>query len=207
LDADIKIIDPFLIDKLFETLKEEKAAGVSGISVPIMPVNFVQKVIFHGNKLWEEVRNEYNASDVYYSSGAVRIFSKDLYKKIIFPDLRVDDIFPFLYCKENNLKYSVDKRAKVYYMLPSTYADFFRQMTRYYAAANEVNFNLGKHHIKNNFNISNSTKLMYVAKKIWFSPIMTVMYLLFLVPVILYHVFNFRAIFDLKWKVSKSTKF
>lgn len=180
IDADVVPADNHTIYEIIKAFKNEDIMLVAPHTRTVAPHTFVQKVIATGDSMWRETKERSN-NDMYNCIGQCRAFRKKLYKEIEIPDVRSDDIFPYLYCKEK--KYSFKKsQGMIVYTPPATYRDFVSQMSRYLTSKKEHTHVFNEDIVQNNFTITTQEKLKVFAKYLLTSPIKTLCYLLFLVP-------------------------
>lgn len=179
-DADIKLEDDNVLDNLIKPfLSDSEIMLVSGKSEPLPPVNFVQKVVYTGVKIWNEAK-KHSGSMMYFCEGPIRAFKKPLYKEIKFPPTSADDVYPYLFSVQRGYKFHYAENALVRHKLPSTYADYIKQTRRYLKSENIHKKNFGAGFIKNHYAVSFSLKAKVFLKHLFINPFWTLVYLTFI---------------------------
>ncbi len=187
LDADIKINSKLFIWNLIKPMVLDNIVQLtSGKSIPLQPITIAEKIAYSGIELWNEARNSTPKASLYHCEGTNRAFRRELYKKIIFPMASADDVYPFLYCMENNFKFSVPEDAKVYYRLPTTISDYIKQITRALRSENIQAQNFNKDVVKKYYTITFKIKIKTLLKRLLKDPFWTIAYVIILaIPKIL----------------------
>jgi glycosyltransferase involved in cell wall biosynthesis len=165
LDADIKIYSKQLFTNLIKPIIDNKSVELTaGKITPLSPISFVQKAVYAGTKLWDEARRINKNSDMYYCGGAIRAFSKKLYKEIKFPKIKAEDVYPYLYCKSKGYKFSYVKSAEIFHTLPLKLADYVKQMNRYLKSPVEQESVFGEKIVNKEFTINFKIKIYALLK-------------------------------------------
>lgn len=207
-DADIKLEDDFVLDNLIKPfLEDNDTMLVSGKSKPLTVVNFVQKVVYTGINIWDEVK-ENSTSMMYFCEGSIRAFRKKLYKEIKFPPTSADDVYPYLFSTSKGYKFHYAKDAVVYHRLPSTYADYVKQISRYLKSEKIHEKNFGINFVKKHYTVTFSLKTRVFLKNMLINPFWTIAYLVFMTkPKIVSVVFGGKGGNGSSlWDIVKSTK-
>ncbi len=130
-DADVNIKSRETVYNLIlPMIKDSKISLTSGVSKPEEPINFAQYIAYAGFNFWDKAREMTPNSDMYYCEGPIRAFRRDLYDKLVFPSTIAEDCYPYLFCMENGFKFRRSTNSEIKYTLPSTIADYVKQMTR-----------------------------------------------------------------------------
>ena len=207
-DADIKLEDDSVLDNLIKPfLNDSEIMLVSGKSEPLTPVNFTQKVVYFGIKIWDEIK-EKSGSMMYFCEGPIRAFRKNLYKEIKFPPTSADDVYPYLFSVEKGYKFHYADKAIACHKLPSTYADYVKQMKRYLKSGNIHEKNFGKDFIRKHYTVTFSMKVKVLLKNLFINPFWTSSYLIFIAKPKIISLFYGRKNINGSslWEVIKSTK-
>lgn len=207
-DADIKLENDLVLDNLIKPfLGGNEVMLVSGKSEPLPPINFIQKVVYAGIKIWDEVK-EKSGSMMYFCEGPIRAFKKPLYKEIKFPPTSADDVYPYLFSMMKGYKFYYAEEALARHKLPSTYADYTSQTRRYLDSENIHEKNFGDDFIKKHYTVSLSLKLKVLIKHLFISPFWTLAYLSFAARPKIASVFSGRRGIggSSLWEIVKSTK-
>lgn len=207
-DADVKLENGNVLDSLIKPfLNDSEIMLVSGKSEPLAPVNFVQKVVYTGVKIWDEVKKN-SGSMMYFCEGPIRAFKKTLYKEIKFPPTSADDVYPYLFSMSRGYEFYYTPNALVRHKLPSTYADYIKQTGRYLKSENIHEKNFGSDFIKKHYTVTFSMKVKVLLKNLFMNPFWTVAYLSFMVRPKISAIFSSRKnkTGSSLWEVIKSTK-
>ena len=141
LNADIKIHDKNLINKLIKPILDNKADLTSAKMKPASPKNMLEKSLYSSvafkQMAFESFKNSHN---VYTCYGPVRAFSKKFYKSLIFnKGFAGDDMFTYFSCIKAGLRFVHVKRAKAYYKLPHDFRGHKSQSTRFQHSIESLN--------------------------------------------------------------------
>lgn len=132
LDADIAIKDPNFLKKLITPLFKGEADVVSSKIVEEKPTNYFQEILFLSMRLKENVFSQINhGQNMYTCFGLARGFTKNIYKKINIPTSVGNDMYTYLYSKNNGYKFMCLNNLKTYYTLPKNLKDHLSQSTRF----------------------------------------------------------------------------
>lgn len=135
LDADIKIKSSKFLEELIKPIIEDRAELTSSRILEFKPKNFFQSIIFTSMRLKENLFRIYkNGQNVYTCHGLARAFKKSLYKKIMFSNSIGNDMYSYLFCLKNGLRYEYSKKAIAYYAIPSNILDHYYQSSRFFNA-------------------------------------------------------------------------
>lgn len=207
-DADIKLEDDNVLDNLIKSfLNDNKIMLVSGKSEPLAPINFVQKVVYTGIKIWDEAK-KHSGSMMYLCEGPIRAFKKPLYKEIKFPPTSADDVYPYLFSVQRGYKFHYVENALVRHKLPSTYADYTKQARRYLDSENIHKKNFGDDFIKKHYTVTFYLKMKVFLKNLILNPFWTSAYFIFMLRPKINWFFYGRKISQKNglWEIVKSTK-
>lgn len=203
LDADIVIPSKNTLRNLimpFTTNTEVVFA--SGNAKPLPGTNFVQKVLYHAEAMWDIcIKNK----PMYQTEGSIRAFKKVLYKKLRFPSKSADDVFPYLYCIKNKFTTSYVRSALVYYQLPFTYKDYLLQASRYLYSEDIQSSTFNTKIINSSYVIKPTHKLKTFITYSLKHPLFMVTYLLFLVGPRFLYFFKINTASSV-WIIASSTK-
>lgn len=181
LDTDIEIKSLSVLRDLIDPIVNQNADLTSGKLTPIRPKSFVQKAVYMGTKLWDEARKMNKNKGMYYCGGAIRAFSKRLYKEMRFPKIKAEDIYPYLYCKSKGYKFVYAEKAEIFYPLPSRLDAYIKQMNRYLASPIEQKTVYDNKLVSDEFSIGPKIKLYVLFKEFVKNPFWVSAYLAILV--------------------------
>jgi len=171
MDADIRVFDPFFLSQITRPFVNESADLVSCPIRHLPPTNWLEKTLSVGMAGKNRVFESFNGGDNALSChGPVRALSRRLAKAIHFPNSGGEDKFTYVFAKLHGFKYTFVSSTRIYYRLPKTLADHWKQSWRY--------FNSGRKITNNNFN---PPWYLYFFSGFWEfikSPIYAVLYLM-----------------------------
>jgi len=187
LNADIRIDDSLFIEKLIDPIKHKRADLTSPALKETPPRTYFESVIIAGmqlkNVLFETWRNGQNG---YMCHGAVRAFSKRLYKQINFRKGNGEDMYSYLFCLMKNYKFSFVPEAHVWYRSPSTFNDHLKQSIRFFKYQNDFRKQLDSILVANEINIPKYILIKGGIKSIPLFlkyPIRTICYVFFVIEI------------------------
>src|SRR3989344_5179644 len=137
LNADIAISDPYFVEKLVTPIVRKQAQMTSAAIAELPPRTFFESVLGVSMQLKEILFSEFKrGNNLYNCHGAARAFHKDLYQKLHFKMNEGEDMYSYMACIKNKLKFVYAPRAIMYYRLPATFVDHNKQSLRYLHAQN-----------------------------------------------------------------------
>lgn len=206
LDADTKFAHSSVLDNLVSPLVYRGVDYTSGIALALPPTNFVSNVAAVGVKIWSIARSYLPPHCLYNSEGMLRAFSQQFYKNLTFPKVAsIEDTYPYLFAVKNHYTFNFVKTAKVYYQLPTTFADYHSQQRRYHASDKFENTIFSDDLVKDSRLMTNNLKLKALLTVLSQSPIYTLIYFAFSLYLRLdLLLFPFKV--SQTWEVLNSTK-
>jgi cellulose synthase/poly-beta-1,6-N-acetylglucosamine synthase-like glycosyltransferase len=131
-DADIQIADRQVINRLIQPLLDnEDIKETGGNARPFPPTSFFEKAVYTTFTVLDLSRNLRGGDTIYGASGQCIAMKKELVKQIKFPkNIFAEDDFIYFTNKQNGGKFQYVPTAQVYYKLPKTLGDYFRQTLR-----------------------------------------------------------------------------
>lgn len=178
MDADVVPAGHNVISTLVEPLFAHwRLAFTSGRIVPRTPTTRTGNIVHIGIMILDEIKRFLPPENVYSCTGAIRAFRRHFYKKIQFPAIAAEDVFPFFYAAKHGYKFRVVPQAFVYYGLPSTFSDYRRQMNRYLTAPAEFESIFGKEMVHTHFAVRPIIKLYALLRVFLKRPVWTAAYL------------------------------
>lgn len=178
LDADVEFGSNRVIEKLIAPFAQDsKVVITSGGQKTHQPSNIVQKVVSTGITMWDETIEKYVGSGAYFCSGGIRAFRRSFYTHFEFPQIRAEDVYPYLYCKKNKLgKFVYVPEASIYYSLPKSLKDYLSQTRRYLTAVDEQGEYFDEDFIAREFSVTMFDKLMTLVTSLLCNPVWTILY-------------------------------
>jgi glycosyltransferase involved in cell wall biosynthesis len=205
LDADIYLANDKVISNLIKSIDFRASYVVSGKSQPFEPENFSQGIGYAGVRIWQIVTSGKEVSDIYRVEGAIRGFTKKVYKNMFFPNTSADDAFSYIYSVTKGWKVVFNNNALINYKLPSSLCDFFRQQIRYLSSPRVQDVVFGSDVSRPFFDVSVGDKIRAVLICLYRDPIHTIFYCVIIFMVKISLLFGLEDL-NSRWYVLKSTK-
>lgn len=154
LDADILISDKYFLLKLISPILDEKFDMTSSGIKELPTRGFFDQILNVSMNLKTTLFNAFKkGNNVYNCHGPARAFSKELYSKIKFTRSEGEDMYSYLFCVSQNMKFFYVKSSLVEYQLPATPLDHYKQSKRYLDAIDYCTSIFGQDMMKNEFSI------------------------------------------------------
>jgi len=132
LDGDIFIKDKYFISKLVQPIISGQADLTSTNYLAVKPRTVLEKVLAAGLEIKNKTFKDYKkGNNLYTCHGTARAFSRKLQKNFKFTCDIGEDMFCYLYAKQNNYKYFFVDDTYVYIKLPETITDHKKQSYRF----------------------------------------------------------------------------
>jgi glycosyltransferase involved in cell wall biosynthesis len=139
LDGDIRIYDKLFLQKLISPIVQNNADLTSSAISEIKPKSFVANSLLVSMQIKECIFDSMNGgNNLYTCHGLARAYSEKLYKNLCFPISIGNDMFSYLYCISNGLKYIYSSKAIAWYKLPETFEDHKKQSLRFFSASDQL---------------------------------------------------------------------
>ncbi|MDO8551722.1 MAG: glycosyltransferase [bacterium] len=133
LNADIRIKDPYFLEKMAQPILEQGADLVSCPVYELPPTNLLGEVLGVSMDIKRKVFGQLRfGKNVFTCHGRARAFSKKLYRDIGFNFSVGEDAYSYLYCVDNHYRYAYVSNTTVFYKLPDNLIDHQSQSLRYY---------------------------------------------------------------------------
>lgn len=205
IDGDVSVKSEYMLSRLIDPILKGKADLTSGKAHYLLPQTFFERVMGAGIDIWCEAKDVTKDAEMYTCEGQIRAFSQRLYSKMRFPQYSAEDVFPYLYSYKKGYAYRFVRNANVYYGLPSTLHDFFKQHTRFLHSKEVHSKNFNESIITSRYVIGTKEKASVFLRNLAKSPLYVSLYgVLLVVPKILVH-FE-RTNLYAKWTIINSTK-
>lgn len=132
-DGDILPGDTYVIEKMINYFKEEKVTIVSANIQPVKAENFQEKILYTLDRLWYEVRKNFNNGDNIYNIRSCFIAIRQQFAKGIIYKLDLVSEAQYLYflLMKEKLKFRFAKEAVVLFRLPSSFKESYIQKSRF----------------------------------------------------------------------------
>lgn len=144
-DADIKISDRNLLNKVIYAFSDNKVGLVGGRVVPVFQKNLVGKAVAVYEDFWSRVIRSINkGNNVHSHTGPISAGKRDFLKNVIIPNDLPDDHYLYFSAHKAGFKYNYAKNATVYIKVPTTFDDYMKQSTRFIDSGEEIRKYFGK---------------------------------------------------------------
>jgi glycosyltransferase involved in cell wall biosynthesis len=178
LNADIRIKDRLFVQKLSQPIVTGKADLTSCNQVPLKPSTSVEKALATSIEIKTEVFEKYlDGNNVYTCHGTARAFSKSMYKKISFPHSVGEDAYAYFFAVAKNMNYVYVTNTEVYYKLPTTLEDHFKQNKRFIQSQSQFIQEFGNEFMKKMYYLPQSQVLLATIKKAITAPVSTIQFI------------------------------
>ena len=206
-DADVKIHDDLACSKLLSPMLKNGSniTLTSGVQLPIVGNTITEKIAYAGALVWEKAKSMSGENSVYHCSGGNRAFARNFYKNLKFPKVMAEDIYPYLYAKQNGFIFEYVPLPIVMYSLPRNIKDYLYRDKRYTLSPLQHKQIFNNAFIDNEFTINNKIRLIALIKALLVNPIYTVLYLA-LAPAPKIMAYFDKNKFQSTWKVLASTR-
>lgn len=141
LDADITIVDTFLLDKVTMAFSRNAKVGLVGLcDIPKATEGLIAGSISELACTWNEVKEKAGSGQsIHNIHGCAYAMSRNLYKYVNIPKtIFNDDEYAYILNDKLGLNFLHLCRAKVYYSLPKTITDYIRQSSRFGESRNRT---------------------------------------------------------------------
>jgi hypothetical protein len=206
LEADILLRDRLFLEKLIAPILFQEADLTSCPIEGLPPRNFLENVLQVSMTMKNQVFEKFRRGDnIYTCHGPARAFSKNLYKKITFPQSVGQDAYSYIYSQTHGFKYVYADKAEVWYRLPGNFTDHFRQSRRFFDSQRLLKKQFGEKFVSPFYHLPVryvlETTLFYLVRK----PVETLTYIFLLVFSRAASFSNRRGNNDV-WTISYSSK-
>lgn len=206
LNADVLPVRNDFIDEISAPILANASVGlVGGATVPVPTEHFFEEVIARGHRFKVHVYEGLNGRDnLYLCQGAVRAFSKPLYKEFRWKDGYPEDSFSYLSAQAHGFRFAYAPEAQVYFRVPGTMSDHLKQSHRFASGAAKLAKHFGEDKIDEAYKIPRTKILEMFTKSIFRDPLHMISY----AAVLIYARFFARKVanYSSHWDVSQSSK-
>ncbi len=132
-DADVRLANDNILSALVLTQQKERADLVCANISALPPRTYIENLSYFGNQIWwGNVKDALGENAIVYRcQGRGRLFTRNFLSKFELPNTSGEDVFSFFYAVTNGYKVSFSKEALLYFRLPSTWQDYWRQSKRF----------------------------------------------------------------------------
>ena len=159
-DADVILANNGVLEEIIKTYENNKVGLVGGYDKPANPRNWVEKMCATWIEVWDQARTNLKDPHIVHNHiSRISSSKRELFKKVRYAkDLVEDDPYLYLKAKEMGYEFRFASRAVVYYRVPATLGDFFKQSARFLSSKGRLARIFGDW-IYEEFEISSSDKI------------------------------------------------
>jgi glycosyltransferase involved in cell wall biosynthesis len=207
-DADIRIDDSRIVEKMIAELGADTVGLVAGLQVPEPARNFWETIFVTWETIWIETRKNINEGiSIHNIAGCNFAMKRSFYTNVFIPrEFIAEDEFLYFEAQKQGIGFRFIPNALVYYRLPNTLHEYFMQSARFITTRYKISEHFGKVVVNRAYAVPLSKKLralMMVGVQI---PISTITAVLLQIPVRLYARF-FPTVYRANvWEIATSTK-
>lgn len=197
------------IQSILSQFRSAPAPSLLSVQMKPLPGNtFVERLLQHSQlivqKLYHRIRKE---NPIYLCVGRALAYSRDLYSTIVLPkDIVSDDAYIFLYCHQRGYRYEHCDRAFIWYKLPTSLTDHYRQSERFFSSRKQLYRFFRKDFVNRAFGIRPSRIVSSIGWGLQKDLLLTCAYLLITVVKLVQVQLMGLQHEDPRWKVSHSSK-
>jgi cellulose synthase/poly-beta-1,6-N-acetylglucosamine synthase-like glycosyltransferase len=138
LNADILPGNELLLESLTQPLIDNPKVGIVSCRIkPLSPKTFFEKVIARSEEYKTVMYEEFKGgNNIYLCYGRARAFSKEFLKGFAWPGAVGEDSYSFLSCITKGLEFKYQPNTEILFRVPSSFADYASQSSRYIATKN-----------------------------------------------------------------------
>ncbi len=207
-DADIRLKDNSVLDKMIRSLNKDKRVMLVGAnSRPVAAKTFFEKAVSSTFQVFEESRNYVKGgNNIFGCTGSGLAMKSAFAKKLHMPKIIADDSYIYLFCIQQGYKFSYVKDAVIYYKLPKNLNDYLRQVFRSDPVATTLNL---EKYFGELTHVEHERPLSFFAKAVWRAFLKNPVGVLYIsgVNALCKPLFPLIATrYQLSWHAAKSTK-
>lgn len=173
-DADTVLANKNVVEEIVKAFKDPEVGLVGGLDMPARPNSIPERIIVSGILLWHTIRTNFNNGvNVHNHQGRISALSRDMYQQVRIPaKIIANDEYLYFAVLKLGKKFRFASKAVVYYKEPTTFADFFKQSTRFITNQNKIEKHFGSS-VKEYYAIPLHVKIISILKAIAKDPIYT----------------------------------
>jgi len=206
VDADILPANDNFIEEIIKPIIKNKNISLVGADTQSTnPETFFEKIIAYSHIFKNYLYKEINyGNNIYLCHGRARAFSKSFYSNLKWPEFPPEDAFSYLSCIQKGGKFIFAPKAKVVFQSPSTFKDYLKQSTRFFAGRRQMEKYFPTDFVRSQYHIPKILLINSILKHFFKNPRIFGTYLL----IVLYiRIFGFKHYHQkIKWDISPSTK-
>ncbi len=206
-DADVIFAHDSVVSLLVEFAYQYEADLICGNHKPLLPKTFAEKLAYYGVGIWNTALGLLGDADgLYRCTGQIRGFSRKFLNHFSLPhDIGSgEDVYSFLFAKENGFKTGFVKEATVYFRLASTFKDYIKQTSRFIQSPRKMDDYFKKSTLDNHRTMTSGVRSKALVKNLGTSPFYIVF--AYLVLQFITQIVSFIRNKNSIWSIAKSSK-
>jgi len=209
-DADVRLASNKLIEKLIEPMRSGKKVMLTGGNpMPYPPETFIEKAVYTTFMALDLSRTSlHGGHNIYGASGQCLALTRQLVQRVKFPArIIAEDDYIFFTNRKFGWNFRHVRSAIVYYKLPRTLGDYFRQTQRSdpYAAIHNVEKYFSINTVRNEYVRPISFYVFAISRALKYNFLGTIFILLVRIVSRIASVYTSRH-YNLGWFTAHSTK-
>lgn len=208
LTNDDVILKKNAIEELFNKHKRTHADLIAGNAKPVEETKTLAKIISIGNKISNSISLFWNKGGNYLAcNGRLLGISKSLYTKLSIPEaIWNNDMYIYLYVRENNFKFAFAENAVCFYKSPENLREHVSQSLKYQKSYDEMQ-KYFKSYLSEIYEIPLAVKIKAVKKVFFQNPLFVILYFLLYYYTRVISILNNKPMKDkIYWETDISTK-
>ncbi len=130
IDADLRLDGKYVLSEIVKKFSNPKIKLVAGNIRAEAPKTFVQRAVYSTFTVYDQVRTKQNNGNNLYCCAACLALDKQFARSINFPNIVNEDIYIYLFCKQQGWDFVWAQKAIMYYKLPLNFRDYIKQIMR-----------------------------------------------------------------------------
>lgn len=156
IEADTLPYSSYTLEELVLPFCRSKSVGmVVGQIVPLSPLNFYEKILYHGTIIKWKIFNAWKSGNNLYMSGghAMKAIPRKYAKKLSWPSDVPEDSYIYLIMRQMGVSIVKNSKAKIYMQNVHTFQDRIRQCKKFQGGKKSLVQYFSKSLIKSEYNI------------------------------------------------------
>lgn len=179
-EADTYPQNEYYLSRLIKPLLKNKKIGlVQGSMKPLKTETIIEKALAMQFKKFSKIILTYDSQKNPIPSGrGGRVFTKTVYKNLVWPASVPEDEYAFLWCFSNGIKTFLEKSAICYFRLPQTFSEYTKSMQKNKSASITINKHFSSETISHAMPTSYKEKALVLFYFFFKNPVLCSIYLL-----------------------------
>jgi len=173
INADVLPKGDNFLEEIIKPFNKDKKVGIVGANtMSAKPRTFFEKVIVTGREFKKSIYMQITVgTTVYLCHGRGRAFSKELYKKIQWPDDCAEDAYSYFFCITNGFKFKFSENSTVIFRSPSNLSGHKKQSDRFVEGKKNLERHFNKNLINSQYHIPLSIFFKQLSRNIVKNPV------------------------------------